>query len=195
MYQQPQYGGQPPQQYQQQPGYQQPQQDLFVGSGKVRQAPFGPVMRFSLNRNDLEKLLNCLNEQGWVSFEIMAKRQPSQSGATHYGKIDLWQPQPQMQQQYGQMPPQGYYAPQPQPQPQYGQMPRNPVPPQPQMPTRPVNNGGFAPPPPPQQPQAGYAAGGYSEADCPPPMPPPPQQQQMPPMPQFSEPQEDGIPF
>ncbi len=151
MYQQPQYGGQPPQQYQQQP-------DLFVGSGKVRQAPFGPVMRFSLSRNDLEKLLNCLNEQGWVSFEIMAKRQPSQSGATHYGKIDLWQPQPQ-------------------------------------MPTRPVNNGGFAPPPPPQQPQAGYAAGGYSEADCPPPMPPPPQQQQMPPMPQFSEPQEDGIPF
>lgn len=130
MYQQPQYGGQPPQQYQQQP-------DLFVGSGKVRQAPFGPVMRFSLSRNDLKKLLNCLNEQGWVSFEIMAKRQPSQSGATHYGKIDLWQPQPQ-------------------------------------MPTRPVNNGGFAPPPPPQQPQAGYAAGGYSEADCPPPMPPPP---------------------
>ena len=182
MYQQPQYGGQPPQQYQQQP-------DLFVGSGKVRQAPFGPVMRFSLSRNDLEKLLNCLNEQGWVSFEIMAKRQPSQSGATHYGKIDLWQPQ--MQQQYGQMPPQGYYAPQPQP--QYGQMPRNPVPPQPQMPTRPVNNGGFAPPPPPQQPQAGYAAGGYSEADCPPPMQGQPPQ--MPPMPPAGEPQEDGIPF
>ena len=192
MYQQqpPQYGGQPPQQYQQ-----PPQQDLFVGSGKVRQAPFGQVMRFSLSRNDLEKLMACLNEQDWVSFEIMAKRQPSQSGATHYGKIDLWQPQPQ--QQYGQPQPQGYYAPQPQQ--QYGQppqMPRNPYPTHSSMPARQQpqyqqpDNGGFASPPAP----GGYPQPSrYTDADCPPPMQGQPPQ--MPPMPPAGEPQEDGIPF
>ena len=168
MYQQqpPQYGGQPP------------QQDLFVGSGKVRQAPFGQVMRFSLSRNDLEKLMACLNEQDWVSFEIMAKRQPSQSGATHYGKIDLWQPQPQ--QQYGHPP----------------QMPRNPYPTHSAMPARQQpqyqqpDNGGFASPPAP----GGYPQPSrYTDADCPPPMQGQPPQ--MPPMPPAGEPQEDGIPF
>lgn len=46
----------------------------YVGSGKVRETPYGPVMRLSFNREDLVKLAESLNEQGWVSFDILSCR-------------------------------------------------------------------------------------------------------------------------
>ena len=60
----------------------------YVGSGKVRETPYGPVMRLSFNREDLVKLAESLNEQGWVSFDILSCRRPGRAGLTHYGRLD-----------------------------------------------------------------------------------------------------------
>lgn len=209
------------QQYQQGGGqYQQPQpppqtDNLYVGSGRVIPTQYGTKMKFSFNRRDLEKLLANLNEQEWVSFWIETNQQPSRSGATHYGKIDLWQPERNQQGGYPaqhQYAPQGQYQqpPQPgyqQPQPQNGQFRQ---PPQPQGQYRQPDNGGFAPPPqgqyqqpprqpygPPRAPQQQPASPmphRYTEEDCPPPREP------MPPMPDPNQPftengDADGIPF
>ena len=37
---------------------------------------------------DLVKLAESLNEQGWVSFDILSCRRPGRAGMTHYGRLD-----------------------------------------------------------------------------------------------------------
>ena len=39
-------------------------------------------------KTDLVKLAESLNEQGWVSFDILSCRRPGRAGMTHYGRLD-----------------------------------------------------------------------------------------------------------
>ena len=114
----PQGAGYPqPQGYPPTQGYpQQPQsENLYVGSGKTRQTQYGGIFKLSFSADDLRKMQQYLNESGWVTIDILQRREISPSGSTHYGKIDTWRPQPQG---YPPPQPQGYPPPQPQGYPQ-----------------------------------------------------------------------------
>lgn len=199
--QQPQYQQPQRQQYQQQGQYQQPQgcrqappqqyapqgqqgENLYVGSGKVRNGQYGPMQSFSFNEQDLRKMLAHLNENGWVTIDIKQRQQPSPTGATQYATINLWRPQNQggyaRQEQYQQQgQPQQYQQPPP-------PAPSRPAPPPPQgqpggyypgYPTVDYSNEYRGSQPPPQGQQ--YDDGGFGQ-------PPPqgqPQQYQQPPAP------------
>ena len=166
MYQQQyQQGGYAPQN---QGGYAPQNQNTYVGSAKFQNGQYGLMVSVSLNAEDIAKLQANLNENGWVTFSLRERQQPSQSGATHYGVIRP--PMPQGGNQYGGNGYQQRPAPQYQQRPQYRQAPpqqyrQAPPPPQYQQP---------APPPQPQ----GYDNGGFNQA------PPPPQYQQPAPPPQ-----------
>jgi len=74
----------------QQGGYGQPQsqnQNTYVGSAKFQNGQYGLMVSVSLNAEDIAKLQASLNENGWVTFTLRERQQPSQSGATHYGVI------------------------------------------------------------------------------------------------------------
>ena len=74
----------------QQGGYGQPQsqnQNTYVGSAKFQNGQYGLMVSVSLNAEDIAKLQASLNENGWVTFSLRERQQPSQSGATHYGVI------------------------------------------------------------------------------------------------------------
>ena len=171
MYQQQyQQGGYAPQN---QGGYAPQNQNVYVGSAKFQNGQYGLMVSVSLKAEDIAKLQANLNQNGWVSFSLRERQQPSQSGATHYGVIRLGQNQggyapPQNQGGYRQAPPpqHGYQQRPPQNQGGYRQGP-----PQYQQP---------APPPPQNGYQQGYDNGGFNQAPPPPPQyqqpaPPPPQ--------------------
>ena len=152
------------QQYQQGQGNYPPQQENnYVASGKFQPGRFGQRHFISFSAADLQKMMNHLNGDGWVTIEMKDRRQVSPSGASQYGEILV--------------PNQGGYhsAPPPQGQGNYQGQQRN-VPP-----SRPAygNNQGQSNYPPPQ-PQCGYHSappqpqGGYHSA-------PPPQGQAYPP--------------
>lgn len=67
---------------------------LYVGSGRAIEPRNGGerFLKISFTRSDLDKLYDNLNADGWVSFALNRRREPSQSGATHYGKILLDNP-------------------------------------------------------------------------------------------------------
>lgn len=158
-YQQPQGCRQAPQQQYASQGQQG--ENLYVGSGKVRNGQFGPMQSFSFNEQDLRKMLAHLNENGWVTIDIKQRQQPSPTGATQYATINLWRPQNQ-----------GGYARQEQYQ-QQGQTQQYQQPPPP-APSRP------APPPPQRQPGGyypGYPTVDYSNEYRGSQPPPPPQGQ------------------
>ena len=94
-YQQPQGCRQAPQGQQQYAPQGQQGENLYVGSGKVRNGQFGPMQSFSFNEQDLRKMLAHLNENGWVTIDIKQRQQPSPTGATQYATINLWRPQNQ----------------------------------------------------------------------------------------------------
>lgn len=186
----PQQGYPPPQPQ----GYPQPQsagypppqpENLYVGSGKTRQTQYGGIFKLSFSADDLRKMQQYLNESGWVTIDILQRREISSSGSTHYGKIDTWRPQPQGYPQpqaagYPPPPPQGYPThrttgyPPPPPQ-------GYPTPPQNQPQQRRYDDGGFSqttPPPPPAPPQYNSAPQPPPPQQVPPPQVPPPAEHQ-----------------
>ena len=198
MYQQQyQQGGYAPQN---QGGYAPQNQNTYVGSAKFQQGQYGLMVSISLNAEDIAKLQANLNANGWVTFSLRERQQPSQSGATHYGVI-----RPPMDNQGG-----GYQQGYQQPRPPQNYQPRPPqgyatnMPNRPNMPYRQNAGGNGAgqyrqgypqapaptqyqqPAPPPQQP--GYDNGGFNQAPAPtqyqqPTLPPPPAQQYQQPAP------------
>ena len=148
------------QQYQQQP----PQQENnYVASGKFQPGRFGQRHFISFSAADLQKMLNHLNGDGWVTIEMKDRRQVSPSGASQYGEILVpnqgqgnYQGQqrnvPPSRPAYGNNQGQGNYPPQ---QGQYQQGGYHSAPPQPQGQAYPprqgqYDNGGFDAPPQPQ---------------------------------------------
>ena len=48
-------------------------------------------MRLSLSESDLQSLQDNL-DNGWVNVKVCERREPSQSGMTHYLEVDTWKP-------------------------------------------------------------------------------------------------------
>lgn len=48
-------------------------------------------MRLSLTESDLQALQDNL-DNGWVNVKVLERREPSQSGMTHYLEVDTWKP-------------------------------------------------------------------------------------------------------
>ncbi len=101
--------------FQQQPqgGFQNQQQpqaeeNLYVGTGKLVELQSGRFIKISFRREDLEKMMQHLNANGWVTVNLNHRQQASANGATHYMKIDTWQPN-QNQQQGGYQQQQGQW--------------------------------------------------------------------------------------
>ena len=64
----------------------------YVGTGKVITGKFGNFLKFSLKKEDLDKLYDAL-DNGWVNMVIQQRKEPSDKGQTHYGYIDEWKPE------------------------------------------------------------------------------------------------------
>ena len=98
------FNQQPQQQenFQQQGGYQQQQQpqgeNLYVGTGKLVNSQNGRFIKLSFKAEDLQQMLQHVNENGWMSVVLSPRQNPSANGATHYMKIDTWQPNQNQQQ-------------------------------------------------------------------------------------------------
>jgi hypothetical protein len=63
----------------------------YVGHGKVVTTQFGEIIKMSLREEDLKILQENLSN-GWVNFDILKRKAPSEKGMTHYGVIDNWKP-------------------------------------------------------------------------------------------------------
>jgi len=71
-------------------------QKIYIGSGKeIQTKNGGKLMKLSLNRDDIEKLRQNLNLNGWVNLILSGRKNPSPSGSTHYLVVDDWQPSAQ----------------------------------------------------------------------------------------------------
>jgi hypothetical protein len=104
----------------QQPQGQPQGENLYVGTGKLMESQFGRFIKLSFRADDLKQMLQYVNESGWMSVTLNPRQQPSASGATHYMKIDTWQPN-QNQQQGGYQQQQGGFQQQPPQQQQFQQ--------------------------------------------------------------------------
>ena len=144
--------------------------NVYVGSAKFQQGQYGLMVSVSLNAEDIAKLQANLNANGWVTFSLRERQQPSQSGATHYGVI-----RPPMDNQGGSANwngPVGQVGP-------VGQRGNQ---------WNGARGQGYQQPAPPPQQQQGYDNGGFNQAPAPtqyqqPTPPPPPAQQYQQPAP------------
>ncbi len=64
---------------------------IYCGNGKKITTRYGDMMRLSLSESDLQALQDNL-ENGWVNVKVCERREPSQSGMTHYLEVDTWKP-------------------------------------------------------------------------------------------------------
>lgn len=64
---------------------------IYCGNGKKITTKYGDMMRLSISEADL-KLLQDNIENGWVNVKVFERREPSQTGMTHYLVIDDWKP-------------------------------------------------------------------------------------------------------
>ena len=64
---------------------------IYCGNGKKITTRYGDMMRLSLSESDLQALQDNLGN-GWVNVKVCERREPSQSGMTHYLEVDTWKP-------------------------------------------------------------------------------------------------------
>jgi hypothetical protein len=64
---------------------------IYCGNGKKITTRFGDMMRLSLSETDIQALQDNL-DKGWVNVKVCERREPSQSGMTHYLEVDTWKP-------------------------------------------------------------------------------------------------------
>ena len=97
------------------------QQKTYFGNGKEHVFPDGgSVIRVSFKREELERMLQCVNERGYLNLNVNKRRTPSQYGDTHSISLDTWQPNQQQAQQATQQAQQPHQ--------QYAQQPPAPAP-------------------------------------------------------------------
>lgn len=67
---------------------------IFCGSGKEITTQYGPLMKLSFTKEDLDKLQAGL-KNGWVNAALKAVKEPKEGKQTHYVELDTWEPTPQ----------------------------------------------------------------------------------------------------
>jgi hypothetical protein len=71
----------------------------YIGSGKIIDTKFGQMPKITYHVNDLKELVKFMedNEMQFINIALKEKREPSKTGYTHYGEVDLWKPKEQAQ--------------------------------------------------------------------------------------------------
>jgi hypothetical protein len=64
---------------------------IYCGNAKEIETKFGKMLKISFSKEDLQKLNNSLNEQGWVNCNVKEKQTKVQGKPTHYLEIDTYQ--------------------------------------------------------------------------------------------------------
>ena len=66
---------------------------IFCGSAKKIEFPSGGYKyRLSLQRKDVETILDHIDGTGWVNLELCSKRKKVDGKSTHYLAVDTWKP-------------------------------------------------------------------------------------------------------
>jgi hypothetical protein len=63
---------------------------IYCGNAKEIETKFGKMLKISFSKDDLAKLSQSLNEQGWVNCNVKEKQTKVQGKATHYLEIDTY---------------------------------------------------------------------------------------------------------
>lgn len=66
----------------------------YVGNGKTITTQFGDILKMSMTADDLKVLQDNLSN-GWVNFDVLKRREPSEKGMTHYAVLNTWKPENQ----------------------------------------------------------------------------------------------------
>jgi hypothetical protein len=73
-----------------------PTPKLYVPKSSAKEVTFqdgGSIIRLSFSANELiEFVKNHTNQDGWISFNVSKRREPSERGATHSISLDTWKP-------------------------------------------------------------------------------------------------------
>jgi len=69
---------------------------IYIGNAKVISTQYGNMTKISMTEKDVNTLSDSINN-GWVNLIIKERREPSQSGMTHYLEVDNWKPNKTMQ--------------------------------------------------------------------------------------------------
>ena len=64
---------------------------IYCGNAKEIETKFGKMLKISFSKEDLAKLSQGLNEQGWVNCNLKEKQTKVQGKSTHYLEIDTYQ--------------------------------------------------------------------------------------------------------
>lgn len=64
---------------------------LCCGRGREIDGQYGPRLRLSFSQDDLEKMSEHLDENGYVNVWVKPCRKPTDK-TTHYCEISTWQP-------------------------------------------------------------------------------------------------------
>ena len=59
------------------------QEKIFCGTGREKDSKYGKQITLSFSESDLQKLMDNLNEMGWVSAYLSKRKEPK-GDQTHY---------------------------------------------------------------------------------------------------------------
>lgn len=67
---------------------------IYCGSGRVISGKFGDIIKISMHREDIVKIIaHMKSEQSdWINLEMKEKKEPQQGKPTHYIQVDTWKP-------------------------------------------------------------------------------------------------------
>jgi hypothetical protein len=63
---------------------------IYCGNAKEIETKFGKMLKISFSKDDLAKLSQSLNAQGWVNCNVKEKQTKVQGKSTHYLEIDTY---------------------------------------------------------------------------------------------------------
>lgn len=64
----------------------------YYGNGKEIETQYGPLLKLSFNKTDLEDMLTRLNAKGWLNLNVNRRQSPSEWGHTHSIQLDTYEP-------------------------------------------------------------------------------------------------------
>lgn len=70
-----------------------PKPKQYCGIGRERETKYGPLVKVSMSKEDVEVLYANL-KNGWVSFDVK-RRKEIKGDKTHYCEINDFEPKPQ----------------------------------------------------------------------------------------------------
>jgi len=68
---------------------------IYCGSGRIVTGKFGQIIKISLSKEDINKIVSYMNQNGseWANLEMKEKQNPVAGKPTHYLQIDDWKPE------------------------------------------------------------------------------------------------------